>query len=361
MTASIYGPDPAAVVLAGVLDVDGRPERSGALQRRVVHVRQPDLQRRHRHVLQLGDHRTTQFHSTQFGGPGAVLNPLACANAPVWIAHGDPASGSLLAFPPANTAIRNQADGALGGTGCLYTGPTTITLKNVGGVGKMDVTSPGTISTNPGCAPGTNRNLPANGVIYVQNVPSSTSDPNHSSCSGTACNGDVQLSGTLERPAHDRVRRTTSSSSGMSCTTSTRAASTCSAWSRTTTSRCTTRSSGSSNGAGSLTDPTIDAAILSLNHSFYVQNWATGAPLGTLTVNGVITQEFRGPVGTFGGTPPADGDRVRQELQLRHAAQVPEPAVLPQPDPVGVGTHLVRRAQTESGAVIIDRLGRGAR
>ena len=54
--------------------------------------------------------------------------------------------------------------------------------------------------------------------------------------------------------------------------------------------------------AGSLTDPTIDAAILSLNHSFYVQNWATGAPLGTLTVNGVITQEFRGPVGTFSGT-----------------------------------------------------------
>ncbi len=31
-------------------------------------------------------------------------------------------------FPPANTSIRTQADGAQGGTGCLYTGPTTITL-----------------------------------------------------------------------------------------------------------------------------------------------------------------------------------------------------------------------------------------
>ena len=29
-----------------------------------------------------------------------------------------------------------------------------------------------------------------------------------------------------------------------------------------------------------------------------------GAPLGNLTVNGVITQEFRGAVGTFSGTPP---------------------------------------------------------
>ena len=28
------------------------------------------------------------------------------------------------------------------------------------------------------------------------------------------------------------------------------------------------------NQAGSLTNPTIDAAILSLNHSFYVQNWS---------------------------------------------------------------------------------------
>jgi len=61
---------------------------------------------------------------------------------------------------------------------------------------------------------------------------------------------------------------------------------------------------GGANAAGSLTDPIIDAAILSLNHSFYVQNWSQGAPLGTLQINGLITQEFRGPVGTFSGSPP---------------------------------------------------------
>jgi hypothetical protein len=42
---------------------------------------------------------------------------------------------------------------------------------------------------------------------------------------------------------------------------------------------------------------TIQAAILSLRHSFVVQNWDTGAPLGTLTVLGAIGQKMRGPVG----------------------------------------------------------------
>jgi hypothetical protein len=244
------------------------------------------------------------FHSTQFGGPGTVLNPLGCTNNPVWSRNNDPASGSLLAFPPANTAIKNQADGSVGGTGCLYTGPTTITLKNVGGVGKMDVTSAGTRSTNSGCGPGTNLNLPANGVVYVQNIPTSPSNPNYSSCSGANCNGIVRLSGTLngqltiaaqddvvivgntqyaQYPGGDDVLGLIADNDIAVNHPVT---------------------SGGNNAAGSLTDPRIDAAILSLNHSFYVQNWSKGAPLGTLTINGVITQKFRGPVGTFSGNPP---------------------------------------------------------
>jgi hypothetical protein len=47
----------------------------------------------------------------------------------------------------------------------------------------------------------------------------------------------------------------------------------------------------------------IDAAILSLRHSFLVQNWTEGAVLGTLNVTGSIAQKYRGPVGTgIGGT-----------------------------------------------------------
>src|SRR4029453_240389 len=44
------------------------------------------------------------------------------------------------------------------------------------------------------------------------------------------------------------------------------------------------------------------AAILALGHSFIVQNYDEGAQLGTITVNGVIAQKWRGPVGTSGGT-----------------------------------------------------------
>ena len=44
-------------------------------------------------------------------------------------------------------------------------------------------------------------------------------------------------------------------------------------------------------------NPTIHAAILSLNHSFRVQNHDKGQPLDTLSVRGAIAQKFRGPVG----------------------------------------------------------------
>jgi hypothetical protein len=43
----------------------------------------------------------------------------------------------------------------------------------------------------------------------------------------------------------------------------------------------------------------IDAAILALNHSFQVDHYNCGNPLGQLTVQGAIAQRFRGTVGTF--------------------------------------------------------------
>lgn len=47
---------------------------------------------------------------------------------------------------------------------------------------------------------------------------------------------------------------------------------------------------------------TVHAAILALNRSFHVQNYNTGARLGTLEVFGAIAQRWRGPVATTGGT-----------------------------------------------------------
>ena len=50
-------------------------------------------------------------------------------------------------------------------------------------------------------------------------------------------------------------------------------------------------------------DRTIDAAILTLSHSFFVDNYASGGNnQGTLTVHGAIAQNFRGIVGTVGAS-----------------------------------------------------------
>ena len=104
-------------------------------------------------------------------------------------------------MPPNNIAIKADADSALGGTGCLYTGPTAITLNSDG---TMTVVSPGTLSnSSASLAPkaaclGTSKPLPASGVIYVQNVPSISTDPNYTA----ACRTATQLEGssTISHP-----------------------------------------------------------------------------------------------------------------------------------------------------------------
>lgn len=241
--------------------------------------------------------------STRFGGPGQVVNRLGCRNAPRWSRNGDPAGGPLLPFPPANTEIKNHADGAAGGRGCLYTGSTTIELKVDGDVGKMDVTSPGTRSTNAGCGPGTDLELPRNGVVYVQTVPTSAADPNHSPCAGSACLGDVRLRGTLAGQLTIAAQNDIIVVGNTQYHEYPGGTDVLGLIANNTVALHHPVSNGD-NAPGSLVNPRVDAAILALNHSFYVQNWGTGGPLGTLTVNGVIAQEFRGPVGTFSGNPP---------------------------------------------------------
>jgi len=60
--------------------------------------------------------------------------------------------------------------------------------------------------------------------------------------------------------------------------------------------------------AGGLTssfnNPTVQAAMLSVSHSFRVQNYQYGddAPLGAITAYGAIAQKYRGTVGTAGST-----------------------------------------------------------
>ncbi len=219
-----------------------------------------------------------------------------------------------LNFPPANTAIQNQTNSALGGTGCLYTGPTKIVLN---AAGTMTVLSPYTKSTNPGCStslPMTSAqtvNLPPNGVVYVQSIPASSSDPNYSnipSCPAQElgqypqtgdtettydCHvGDAFVEGTL------KGQLTIASSNDIIATNNIK-------YLNGTTGtdvlglvannyvtimhpvKCTGNQSGAqctnlpvANGQP-LNGIEIDAALLSLKHAFTLQNFNEGPPLST--------------------------------------------------------------------------------
>ena len=88
-------------------------------------------------------------------------------------------------------------------------------------------------------------------------------------------------------------------------------------------------------------DVAIDAAILSLQHSFIADNYDCGR-LGTLTVVGAIAQKYRGPVGT--GLGRQHRHRVRQGLHVRRPVPLPLPAVLPEPGRLRLGRRALARA-----------------
>lgn len=69
----------------------------------------------------------------------------------------------------------------------------------------------------------------------------------------------------------------------------------------------TDRSNCGGNSSPTIPNIRVEAAILSLGHSFIVDNWWCGAPLANLTIFGAIAQRFRGPVGTFSGSSIVSG------------------------------------------------------
>jgi hypothetical protein len=50
-----------------------------------------------------------------------------------------------------------------------------------------------------------------------------------------------------------------------------------------------------------LQNPIIDAAMLALNHQFDAHNFDQGSALGNISIEGAISEDWRGPVGTSGG------------------------------------------------------------
>ena len=90
----------------------------------------------------------------------------------------------------------------------------------------------------------------------------------------------------------------------------------------TTNSTTRTDCAGASNASSSTYTPVtrIDAAILSIDHSFIVDHYNCGASLGTLTVNGAISQKYRGPVGIVGSTTPGYDKNYNYDDRLKYVS-----------------------------------------
>jgi len=330
-------------------------------------------------------------------GPRYVCGGSPCA--PVFAQPGDPAYADPLHMPPSNVDIKNETNPALGGTGCLFTGPTAIRLN---ASGTMDVVSPFSKSINctwPQTPTGSLNNrytitrftLPADGtgVVYVQNVPSVATDPNYTNgcpysrpaiggsygsggtpsrthplgfpqknditpsssgllTTGYGCrNGDAfvqgQLNGRLTIAAENNIILFASTTyAGGDDLLGLVANNYISVYHPVTNiSNLGADGSADSNGyynlrmpgitspqqpslfngstPGSSTmataiyqyanrGPSINAALLTVAHSFGVQNYqrgraftSYGGSAGNLTVLGAIAQQYRGAVGTFSG------------------------------------------------------------
>ncbi|HEY7438429.1 MAG TPA: hypothetical protein VIC35_03440 [Acidimicrobiia bacterium] len=247
-----------------------------------------------------------------------------CTNAPQFPANTDTSNldySDPIPPLPSNAALKTYTGGSTGG--CLYTGPTSITFNSDGG---WTVSSPTTSSPSPGCpANGANDVKPGaafNGVVYVDTFTPGNPNPcknktgnllgypkNGDTQTYSCTAGDVFLSGNLKGQVtvgaanditvvgnllyHDKTPGVMSYQGndllGLIAN-------------RFIAVYHPVNSSGNE-VSGSLLNPEIDAAMLSVQHSFYVPQWGSGDPskTGTLTVFGAIAQEYRGAVGTFSG------------------------------------------------------------
>ncbi|HWT21886.1 MAG TPA: hypothetical protein VN213_00110 [Solirubrobacteraceae bacterium] len=224
--------------------------------------------------------------------PGHKPNGSGCAGTPVF--NGPfMVSTPPLTMPPTNDALKTVAQAAY-----LFEGKTTIRFN---GNETMTVTNPW---RNGGAA--TTMALPSNGVIYVKNRSCTSSIPpiQATYTEGDGC-AQVYVSGTYDKsmtigsqndivirpPANsdngDLKRANDNVVMGLIANNYVRVSHPVSS--------CNNVTTGSHRV---MPNVRIDAAILSLTHSFLVDNWQCGAKLGKLTVNGAIAQKYRGPVGS---------------------------------------------------------------
>ena len=269
-----------------------------------------------------------------------------------------PAYSPLIGMPATNSELKRETRSDLTAStvpnpGCLYTGPTKVVFNSNG---TMTVRSPwtrktriqgnpatagttpvacgvvGTASGQLGSAGGAVVTVPADNVVFIQNVPNISTDPNYWASnalpSGLTCVGGANSSGTgngIGYPAaNERAPSSTASLPSYGCRNGDAFVegtvdgkvtigvenyiyvtgnvqyesaeddilglvgnNAVWVWNPVTSANVSVLNN---------TNRRIDAAIISVAHTFQVQNYNVGGSRGTLTVNGALAQKFRGIV-----------------------------------------------------------------
>lgn len=353
---------------------------------------------------------TTGYNPTS--GP-AYVTPNGCS-AGNFAISGYPRFSPVVAMPSTNTQMKQETRSDLTSVprpGCLYTGPTTITF-NAGGT--MTVRSPWTIYTNvagnppssgtvsaqcgtPGYAAvgtlgspaGQTIPVPANNLIFVQGVPVTAGDPNYWAAtalpSNFSCANVAGSSGTsngLGYPAaSEKAPSSTTAAPSYGCRNgdafvkgSVHAAATVAADNYIYVVGPITYVDPQADmlglvgqnavwvynpvdSGGTLLDSStagleIDAAILSVAHTFQVQNYTAGKK-GTLTIKGAIAQKFRGPVAQSSGGTITTGYAKSYQYDARLQYTAPPKFLSPVSTTYGTSAVVeVKTAYAPSGAAI---------
>jgi len=269
---------------------------------------------------------------------------------------GVPTNSPVIAMPATNSSLKKETrtDAGVDSPGCLYTGPTSIVL-NAGGT--MTIRSPwtkvtrvvgepassgsdnaacgmsGTSAGQLGSAAGATVPVLNANLLFVQNVPVRSADPNYRSAttwpsgqSATTCaagngigypvatenvasisssygcrNGDAFIKGALKGTmtvATDNFLYVTGDIIYSDASTDVLglvAQSALWVWNPVCTGSGGVTCVG---GSGSILPDNrrIDAAMLSLDHTVQVQNYYRGGTQGVLTINGSLAQKYRGIV-----------------------------------------------------------------
>lgn len=268
--------------------------------------------------------------SIEFSGPAPGYQSAGgtCSGVPTF--NGPKRAGvKSLTMPPTNTTLQTLATA----NGRLYTGTTYIRF-NGSPANNMTVRNPLPTSTPQTVA------LPSNGVIYVRSNTGgcgSPPPPQSATYSEPSSCGNVYVSGTYTQSmtiaaANDIIIRPTGAvnnngdviGSGNSVL----------GLIATNFVRIYHPVSSCNDSTGTMNTVRIDAAILSLKHSFTVDNHACGSQLGDLTVNGAIAQKYRGVVGTTGGTGYSKDYNYDDRLRYRSP-----PFFL---EPIAASWHVIR-------------------